>query len=195
MRAIAARNPRKPFAREHHQGGYTESMARVDQLMSHPVVTCRTNDNLNTVAGLMWDHDCGVVPVVDDTGRLAGVVTDRDVCMAAYTQGRGLYEICVDSAMTRDPYACRPDDPSARAEEIMQTRQVRRLPVVDAEGRPVGLLSLNDLAREATRTGASQRGLLNGFARTLAAICRPRSAKNDVGHVPAGWEDYVQRTS
>jgi CBS domain-containing protein len=169
-------------------------MARVDQLMSHPVVTCRTNDNLNTVAALMWDHDCGVIPVVDEAGRVAGIVTDRDVCMAAYTQGRRLHEIAVDAVMIRDVASCRADDPIARAEEIMQTRQVRRVPVVDVEGRPVGLLSLNDLAREATRTGAAQKGLLDGFARTLAAICRPRGTKDPVRQVPRGWEDYVQRT-
>lgn len=169
-------------------------MARVDQLMSHPVITCHTNDNLNSVAALMWDHDCGVVPVVDDAGRLAGILTDRDICMAAYTQGRRLHEIAVGSVMTRDVHTCRPDDPIARAEESMQARQVRRLPVVDAERRPVGLLSLNDLAREATQTSASQRGLLMGFARTLAAICRPRSPRGGAVRVPAGWEDYVQRT-
>jgi CBS domain-containing protein len=168
-------------------------MIRVDQLMTHPVVTCRTGDNLNTVASLMWDHDCGVVPVVDDKGQLAGIVTDRDVCMAAYTQGRRLCEVPVDTAMTRAVVSVRPDDDLARAEALMEAHQVRRLPVVNGEGHPVGLLSLNDLARDAGRAGASQLGMLSGFARTLAAICRPRSTKPTEPRLPRGWEDYVQR--
>jgi CBS domain-containing protein len=168
-------------------------MARVDQLMTRPVVTCRTDDTLNTVAALMWDHDCGVVPVVDDAGRLAGILTDRDICMAAYTQGRRLDEIRVEPIMTRTVHSCRPDDPVSRAEEAMEAHQVRRIPVVDGEGRPVGLLSLNDLARESTRPSAAQRSLLMGFARTLAAICRPRSAAVETSRTPHGWDDYVQR--
>ena len=169
-------------------------MVRVDQLMTSPVVTCSTRDNLNTVAALMWDHDCGVVPVVDEAGRLAGILTDRDICMAAYTQGRRLHEIPVDTVMTREVYSCRPDDPITRAEESMEAHQVRRVPVVDADGHPVGVLSLNDLARASSRASASQRGLLTGFARTLAAICRPRSAVREASHVPYGWEDYLQRS-
>jgi CBS domain-containing protein len=168
-------------------------MVRVDQLMSHPVVTCRTDDNLNSVAALMWDHDCGVVPIVDEAGRLAGILTDRDICMAAYTQGRRLHEIPVASVMSRQVHVCRPDDPIARAEESMELHQVRRIPVVDGVGRPVGLLSLNDLARQSAQASASQRGLLMGFARTLAAICRPRSARVETARSPRGWEDYVQR--
>ncbi len=168
-------------------------MARVDQLMSHPVVTCRVHDHLDAAAAIMWDRDCGVVPVVDDDGRIAGIVTDRDICMAAYTQGRPLHQIPVDTVMTRDVHCCRPDDPVTRAEEAMQHHQVRRIPVVDAEKRPVGLLSLNDLARESTHSSAAQRGLITGTARTLAAIGRPRGTAVDARHPHHEWDDYVQR--
>ena len=55
----------------------------VKQIMTHPVVTCSIESHLNVVARLMWDNDCGTIPVVDAEGRLAGIVTDRDICMAA----------------------------------------------------------------------------------------------------------------
>lgn len=154
-------------------------MVRIDQMMSRPVVTCRIGDPLDTVASLMWNHDCGIVPVVDAQERLVGVVTDRDICMAAYTQGRRLGEIPVDVAMSRTVFTCRPDDPISRAEELMAAYQVRRIPIVDRDDHPIGVLSLNDVARDSTRAGASQHGLLYGLARTLAAICRPRGAPID----------------
>lgn len=168
-------------------------MARVDQLMSQPVYSCRATETLNAAAALMWDHDCGVVPVVDDDGRLVGILTDRDICMAAYTQGRPIHEIRVDTVMTHEVHACRPDDPLARAEEAMQAHRVRRIPVVDADGHLVGLLSLNDLARECQRSGAAQGARLQGFARTLAAICRPRDANDPASDASGVWQDYVQR--
>lgn len=170
-----------------------EAMIRVDQLMTTPVLTCRTSDSLHAAAAIMWDHDCGVVPVVDHDGHLCGIVTDRDACMAAYTQGRRLDEIPVGDIMAKRVHSCRPADPVTLAEELMQTHGVRRIPVVDDEGRPVGLLSLNDLARDSSRPGAGQHGMLVAFGRTLAAVCRPRSPKPELPRPPHGWEDYVQK--
>lgn len=168
-------------------------MIRVDQLMTLPVLTCRASQSLEAAAALMWDHDCGAVPVVDDAGRLVGMITDRDACMGAYTQGKRLGEIPIESVMSRRVVACRADDPVGFAEELMQTHQVRRIPVIDADDRPIGLLSLNDLARGALRPGPGQRAALLTFARTLATICRPHGAKPEVSSVPQGWEDYVQK--
>lgn len=147
-------------------------MMRVKELMSGDVKTCRPEDALAEAARIMWDHECGIVPVVDGEGRLAGVISDRDIAMAAYLQGRALHETVVSSAMSRAAYTCRPEDPLTQAEEVMRERQVRRLPVVDAKGRVVGLLSLNDLAR----AGSLERGKvpLDEVGKTLAAICLPR---------------------
>jgi CBS-domain-containing membrane protein len=75
------------------------------------------------------------------------MLTDRDLCMAAMLQGKGLSEIRVSSAMSRDLWYCRPDDDLSYAEEVMRMHKVRRLPVVDAQGKLLGILSLSDLAR------------------------------------------------
>lgn len=141
-------------------------------VMRHPVVTCSLESDVNHAAQLMWEHDCGAVPVVDDEGRLSGIVTDRDVCMAAYTQGAPLRSIPVATAMAKDVLACHVSDSVDTAEELMREGQVRRIPVIDNDGRPVGIVSMNDLARLAAH--ARKSGVDREIVQTLAAICSPR---------------------
>ena len=69
---------------------------KVEQVMNRNVKTCRSSDSLDRAAQLMWENDCGCVPIVDDEGRGVGMVTDRDVCMAAYTQGGPLTHLRVE---------------------------------------------------------------------------------------------------
>lgn len=151
----------------------------VGQLMNRVVETCRPDDTLATAAGKMWDHDIGCLPVIGADGRVAGIVTDRDVCMAGYIQGRPLAELPVRMAMSKTLYVCRPDDAVIEAEEAMRAHQVRRLPVVDAAGGLVGIVSLNDLAREAERqVGRKGRELTaQEVSATLAAVCAPRNGR------------------
>jgi len=82
---------------------------KINEIMSRSPHACRLEDNLNSVARLMWEHDCGCIPVISTNGNgaLVGVITDRDICMAAYTQGKPLIEIPVESAMVRGVIACR----------------------------------------------------------------------------------------
>lgn len=159
----------------------------VEQLMSQPAITCTQDDRLNTAAQLMWENDCGVLPVVDDDGRLVGILTDRDICMSAYTQGRSLQELSVSNAMAKQVFSCHPQDSVDAAEQLMSTVQVRRVPVVDDENHPVAVLSLNDIARNA----ASARGghnLDDNVVQTLAAICEPRQRTPQMMHDIVGPE-------
>lgn len=148
---------------------------KVRELMTSDVQVCGPRDDLNRAAQIMWDHDCGVVPVVDAERRPIGMLTDRDVCMAAYTQGKLLGAIHVEEVMSREVQACGPDDPVADAEAAMRERRVRRLPVVDAAGKLVGILSLNDIARRAVLERGKRRGApaLEEVSETLASVCRP----------------------
>jgi len=120
---------------------------KVQDLMTTQVGTCRAFDGADRGAQIMWERDCGAVPVLDQEGAVVAMLTDRDLCMAAMTQGRALSEIRVSSAMSRNLWACRPDDDLSQAEAVMRARKVRRLPVVDTEGKLLGILSLSDLAR------------------------------------------------
>ncbi len=149
---------------------------RVEQLMSRVVATCRPDDRLNAAARIMWERDCGVVPVTmpdGDAERVVGMLTDRDVCMAAYTQGRPLEELVVSSAMSRTVHACAPGDSLPAALERMAAARVRRLPVVDGAGRLVGLLSFADVAHEDARRHKVVKP--RDFVRTVEAITAPRA--------------------
>jgi CBS domain-containing protein len=146
------------------------------EIMSQPVRTCRSDDTLNRAAQLMWEHDCGAIAVVDQEGRLIGIVTDRDICMAAYTRGLPLTSMRVDRAMAKQVFTVHPEDSIAEAEKLMSEKQVRRIPVVDAEGKPVGIVSVKDLASEAVR-GGRLKGRVVEVLNTLVAICRSRGGE------------------
>ena len=151
---------------------------KVEQLMTKSVRACRPDENLNEAARIMWETDVGCVPVVagDETRHVVGIVTDRDICMAAYTQGRALHEIPVSTVMTRNVVACRPDDTIGRVEERMGENQTRRLPVLDDGGQLLGMISLTDIAREAAleRRKKTRQVSDADVGRTLSAICEPR---------------------
>jgi len=151
----------------------------VKEIMSQPVITASVDENLDAVARKMWENDFGSVPVVDKQGRLAGIVTDRDVCMAAYTQGKPLTAIPVKGVMAKEVFSSHPEDAISEAEKVMSTRQVRRVPVINAKGEVVGIVSLNDLAR---RTVGSEGTLKRDIApvdvlRTMVAVGKPRPHK------------------
>lgn len=146
---------------------------RIHELVSKPALTCGPNDTLVNAAQIMWDHDCGVVPVIDENERLVGILTDRDLCMAAFTQGRPLHEIVVSAVMTTDVVTCHGDDTVETIAGLMIDNQVRRIPVLDAYHRILGILSINDLVRYAV--GSQEEGG-RLVVETLAAIGKPRTA-------------------
>jgi CBS-domain-containing membrane protein len=146
---------------------------RIEHLMSRDVQVCGPDDNLEEAARLMWNNDCGCVPVCSDNGspQVVGMITDRDICMSALFGGKPLSELRVADAMSREVYVCRPNDSATAIEQIMRDRQIRRVPVADASGRLVGIVSLADLARTGRRSAADITETEVG--ETLAAICEP----------------------
>jgi CBS domain-containing protein len=153
---------------------------KVNEVMTREVWTCRADDTANRAAQIMWEKDCGCAPVVDADGRLVGMITDRDVCMGAYTQGRALGEIRVADVMSKDVHSCGSDATIDYAEKLMREHRIRRIPVVDFAGRPMGLLSLDDLALEVGRAGTKKELKVEDVALTLAAVCKPRSERRTV---------------
>ena len=159
----------------------------VTQLMCRNVATCNATESLDAAARKMWESDVGVLPVVDADNRVVGILTDRDVCMAAYTQGRSLKELTVDSAMERTVHTRRSTDRIQDVEAVMRTFKVRRVPIVDADGRLVGIVSLNDLTREAAAEHRRKHPDIpcDELVTTLACIGEPR---RQVDSVPAAAE-------
>lgn len=159
----------------------------VEHLMNQPAITCRPSDNLNTAAQLMWEYDFGALVVVDeDEGKVVGMITDRDICMAAYTQGKPLCEISVNGAMSHQVFACHREETLEDVESSMSDHQVRRLAVVDDAGRPVGVIAANDIVRHAASSARTQRADRDAI-QTLAAI----GARRPPGPVGRGSEPRV----
>ncbi len=155
---------------------------KVRDVMEPDVRTCGPDSNLAEVAAILWEMDCGVVPVVGKGGRIAGVITDRDICMAVGTRPRPASEIRVREVITGNVWACRPEDDLEDALRTMSRKRVRRLPVVDAAGAVVGIVSIADILRRSRQTGSPD---LQDVLGTLQAICEPR--RLPVGAVSNGW--------
>ena len=146
---------------------------KISKLMTKDVVSCQPTDTLERAAQLMWERDVGCLPVLDAEGRVVGMITDRDVCMAAYTQGGPLSATPVSRAMATQVWSCDPEDSVVDAERRLALHQLHRLPVIDNYRRLIGIVSLNDIARAATE-GDGKNG--KDVVKTLAAVCAPRTA-------------------
>jgi CBS domain-containing protein len=148
----------------------------VESVMTRDVKTCTTTDTLHRAANLMWEADCGVIPVVDEAGRLRGVVTDRDVCMAAYTQGKPPHDIPVEGVMSKLLFTLAPSDSVATAVQLFKTRHVRRAPVVDGVGALVGILSLSDLVHASASGQIAKDIKPDALLAVVHAVSKPRHA-------------------
>ncbi len=117
---------------------------RVSDLMTTPPITVHRDTSIEDAARKMYENRVGSVLVVDEEGKLVGIVTERDILYAVVRGkvGRGLP---VWDIMTDNPITARPDEPLIEAIERMREANIRHLPVVDEEGRPVGVLSLRDV--------------------------------------------------
>jgi CBS domain-containing protein len=149
-----------------------QAAVHVRDVMSREPVAVQPSDSLNRAAQLMWEADCGAVPVVDATGQLVGMLTDRDVCMAAYTRGLALHELSVSGAMSTNLFTCRQGDTLRSVMELMTTQQIRRVPVVD-DGKLVGIVSLADVALLAQAPQSESHEARVWVPGVLAGISQP----------------------
>jgi CBS domain-containing protein len=125
----------------------------VQDIMSEPVVTCTPQMTLSAAARLMRDADYGTLPVIDAQGRLIGILTDRDVCLAIAGSARNAAHIAVHEVMTRKPVAAIVTDTIHTALGRMKGARVRRLPVLDTFGRLEGILSIEDVVVRGLESG------------------------------------------
>jgi len=123
-------------------------MAKCRDVMTRDPASCQPGDAISKVAGLMKQEDVGSVPVVESagSGRLVGIITDRDIVVKVVAEGRGADTATVQDAMTPNPASCREDDDVDQALKLMKERQVRRMPIVDGSGRLAGIIAQADVA-------------------------------------------------
>ena len=117
-------------------------------IMSEDPTACRPSDVVVEAARLMKVNDVGSVPVVDNNQdrHLAGILTDRDIAVRVVADARDANTTLVEEVMTRDLVTVGPDDDVGRALAAMEEHQVRRIPVVDADNRLVGIIAQADIA-------------------------------------------------
>jgi CBS domain-containing protein len=151
---------------------------KVQEVMKSHIQSCRLHTSLAAAAAMMWDYDCGALPVVNDAGHVLGMITDRDIAIAAATKGRPASEIAVSEVISGNVYSCAQDDNIHAALKTMRHAKVRRLPVVNAEGRLQGILCMNDIALRAEEAhGKHVPDLSYGDAMsTFKALCEHRAA-------------------
>ena len=118
---------------------------QVREIMTTSPVTCTPETSLGVAAGRMADSKCGMLPVVDTRGKLAGIITDRDICLAISRTNRNALSISVREVMTRKVSSVQLTDDVRRALAMMRTARVRRVPVLDAAGHLEGVLSIDDI--------------------------------------------------
>lgn len=133
---------------------------------------CHPHDPVCSAAALMADGNWGCLPVVEPgTERIIGILTDRDIALRVVATARDPRTIDVEEVMSRGIVCCHADDDIEDVEQCMRSHRVRRVPVVDALGRVIGIISQADLAIRAFR----ERHAIDAedIARTLEALSEP----------------------
>ncbi|HZP47335.1 MAG TPA: CBS domain-containing protein [Vicinamibacterales bacterium] len=165
------RSPSRRAPTDFRRAGAAEAPMLVSQIMTTDPASCTASANLEHALYAMLERDCGFVPVVTDDGRVAGVVTDRDICVAIALHQTLPCRMRVGDVMSQPVFSCRDDDTVLTALGRMTRHAVRRLPAVDSQGSLVGVLSLNDVALATHHPGGPTE---SDVAETLRAICAHR---------------------
>ncbi len=149
---------------------------KVKDVMTGTPYYCQLDTNLGSATELMWVGNCGFLPVMGTNGKLVGVVTDRDICIALGTRNRLAAEVSVAEVMSNRLFACSPDDDVHIALQTMKEGGIRRLPVTVENGILVGVISMDDLLLRAEPAGIGKRPELSNeeVVKTYRAIDRRR---------------------
>jgi CBS domain-containing protein len=146
---------------------------KVKDVMTAGPMTCMPETSLAEAASLMWENDCGALPVLGIEGKVVGMITDRDICFGATTKNIAPSEVSVGEVITGQVFACSPDDDIRDALKTMRRERVRRLPVLSDKGTLEGVVSMNDVVLKAEQKSNSRAsGLSYGdVVETYKAIC------------------------
>ena len=118
---------------------------KVQDVMTAEVGFCRPDDNLARAANIMWEKDCGAIPILDGENRVAGIITDRDICIAVGTRDKRASEIGVGEFCRANTIVCAPGDKLKESLRKMAKNRIKRLPVVSQNGELIGIISLTDV--------------------------------------------------
>ena len=145
---------------------------KAKEVMVATPYSCQPEMNLGAATELMWKGNCGFLPVVDPEGKICGVVTDRDICIALGTRNVTAGELRIAEVSQRKVFSCMPEDEIHMALQAMREGHVRRLPVITATGKLAGVISMDDilLRAEPSRFGREPELSSDEVVRTYRAI-------------------------
>lgn len=142
---------------------------KVFEAMTIDVGVCHPEDNLTKAAQIMWEKDCGVVPVIDAEKRIVGVITDRDIAIAAATRNRRTSSIKAGDMTFRPVKTCAMEDDVKDVLKRMRKYKIRRLCVINQENELHGIISLSDILLKAGEKKSVRKLIFS----TLEAIAKP----------------------
>lgn len=145
---------------------------KVKEVMNPDPKAIWITESLADAAKLMWQNDCGILPIIKDGRRVVGMITDRDICMGTAMKDANPSSISVEQVMSGKVFAATPDEEVEQALEIMKTHKIRRLPVVNEEGELAGILSMNDIVLKAKGTNGKAQIKYADVVETYQAICQ-----------------------
>ena len=118
---------------------------KVKDVMMRTPASCDATTNLGAAVEILWNRNCGILPVVNSHGKVIGVVTDRDLCIALGTRNRLPGKVTVGQVISWEVFTCKPGDDIRDALDTMAREKVRRLPVINETGQLEGILSMDDV--------------------------------------------------
>ncbi len=146
-------------------------MMTVQDIMMRSPKFCYTDTNLAALTSLLWSAGCGALPVVGASGKVVGIITDRDICIALGTRNRRASDLTAAQVMSRSVAVCRSTDEIHAAMKVMRARKVRRLPVLNDQGTLEGILCASDLLLRARHNDGARPVLsYEDIMRTLICI-------------------------
>ena len=145
---------------------------KVKDVMTADVKGIVLTESLADAAKYMWENDCGTLPVTKDDGKVAGMITDRDVCMATAVRDRNPSLISVEEVMSGKIFATTADEDVTKALATMREHKVRRLPVLGEDGELIGIVSMNDIVLQAQPANGKKAPInYADVIKTYQAIC------------------------
>lgn len=155
---------------------------KIRQVMTKDPSCCVPSDVVQKAAGIMRDENAGIVPVIENeqSRKIVGVVTDRDLCMNAVAEGRDPRALAVEACMTSGAVTCSPNDSVEKATELMRENQIRRVPVVNEQGELQGIVSMADVVGRGEIKTTQTHETLKQVSAPSGAPSKPRAKSRKV---------------
>ena len=152
---------------------------KVKKIMTAEAGFCSADENLSKAVEIMWQRDCGAVPVIDGEMKVIGMITDRDIAVAVGSNSKTAGKIKIGEVIREKVITCFEKDDAEDALKKMRRAKVKRLPVVNENGALVGIISITDLMLKAPKLKKKVFSTLKAIAKPRPIVLREVTEKTD----------------